>query len=285
MSENKEKMTEKTDEKKTDKVLTKEEAVASKKIPTSPSSSLVPSSKTLTSEELATLDYTDFSTPARMLELGKVLAKSQLVPLKKPEDVVVALMTGKELGLPFVTSVSQIYPINGRPTLGVHIQRAVLLKNNIIIQKIEDAVKIFEFVKIDAEGKVLKEPKKIQKEGKTVEIQVPIVLGEGTLEEQPKNSAKRHIDTRTTYKFTREIKMPSGKFKEVTATGSFTLGEAREAELLVKDVWVKYWRRMLDARSFTIGASEIADDLLLGLKPAEEMGADFIEDTDYIQVP
>lgn len=274
MSENKEQMTEKADEKKSDKDLAKEGAVESTNIPTSPSPSLVPSSKTtLTSEELATLDYTDFSTPARMLELGKVLAKSQLVPLKKPEDVVVALMTGKELGLPFVTSVSQIYPINGRPTLGVHIQRAILLKNNIIIQKTEDAVKLYEYVKLDKEGKVVLDNAK-----------KPVVLSIGTLEEQPDNSAKRHIDTRTTYKFTREIKMPSGKYKEVTATGSFTLDEARQAELLDKDVWVKYWRRMLDARAFTIGSSEIADDLLLGLKPAEEMGADFIEDTDYTEV-
>ena len=93
----------------------------------------------LTKSELELLDYADFSTPARMLALGEVLCKSALVPLKKPEDVVVALMTGKELNLPFITSMSQIYPINGRPTIGVHIQRALCIKAGILIKKIEDA--------------------------------------------------------------------------------------------------------------------------------------------------
>lgn len=209
----------------------------------------------LTEDELSTLDYNDFSTPARMLALGQVLAKSQLVPLKKAEDVVVALMTGKELGLPFITSVSQIYPINGRPTLGVHIQKAILLKNGILIEKVEDAEPLYEFVEIINEK--------------------PSILFIGTLKEQPKDSRKKHIDTRTKYKFTRQLKQPDGSYKDMIAYGSFSLKEAAEAELTAKDVWVKYWRRMLDARAFTNGAREIADDLLLGIMTPNEL------DTNY----
>lgn len=227
----------------------------------------------LTESELKTLDYTDFSTPARMLELGHVLAKSQLVPLTKAEDVVVALMTGKELGLPFITSVSQIYPINGRPTLGVHIQKALLLKVGIIFEKIEDAVAIYEFYKADKDGStLLKEV--LTKENTKVKVPV-LTLGKGTLEEQPSESTKRQVDTRTTYKFTREIKLPSGKYKEITAKGSFTISEATEADLVSKDVWKKYWRRMLDTRAFTNGAREIADDILLGIMTPNELSTDF----------
>lgn len=209
----------------------------------------------LTKDELATLDYADFSTPARMLALGEVLCKSALVPLKKPEDVVVALMTGKELGLPFVTSVSQIYPINGRPTLGVHIQKAILLKNGITFEKTEDAVEIYEFVKI-IDNK-------------------PIKLSEGILTAQPEESKRKLIGFRTTYKFNRELKRPSGKFKEIIAYGTFSTMEAAVADLLDKDVWKKYYKRMLDARAFTIGAKEIADDLLLGISSPNELSNNF----------
>lgn len=214
----------------------------------------------LTKEDLRTLDYAKFDTPARMLALGEVLVKSALVPLKTPQDVMTALMTGKELGLPFVTSISQIYPINGRPTLGVHIQRAILLKNNIIIEKTEDAVQIYEFVKTDENGKVI----------------TPVeILHKGPLSEQPPSSAKKPIDVRTTYKFIREVRLPSGNFKEQTAYGSFSISEAKQAGLIDKDVWVKFWKRMLDARAFTIGAREIADDLLLGLLAPNELSTAF----------
>lgn len=215
----------------------------------------------LSKEELETLDYTDFSTPARMLKLGEVLVKSSLVPLKKAEDVVTALMTGRELGLPFITSLSQIYPINGRPTLGVHIQKAILLKNGIVFSKTEDAVAIYEYAKV------------INKK--------TIILLEGILDEQPKESKKKLIGFRTTYHFSRELKRPSGKFIEVEAYGSFSTMEASTAELLDKDVWKKYYKRMLDARAFTNGAREIADDLLLGISTPNELSNDYyINDRD-----
>lgn len=210
----------------------------------------------LTQAELATLDYADFSTPARMMALADVLCKSSLSPLKKKEDVVMALMTGQELGLPFITSLSQIYPINNRPTLGVHIQKALCLQNGVVFEKIEDAVAVYNFVR---------------KEGTEL-----IQLGEGTINMKvPADAKKKQIDTRTTYLFTREIKMASGSYKTITAKGSFSLREATEADLVGKDVWIKYWRRMLDARAFTNGAREIADDIILGLMTPNELSNDF----------
>lgn len=222
----------------------------------------------LSETELQTLDYNDFSTPARMLALGSVLAKSQLVPLKNAEDVVVALMTGKELGLPFVTSVSQIYPINGRPTLGVHIQKGILIKNGILINKTEDAVPIYQFAACDENGK----PKTTKnKDGNSI----PIIVSTGTADEQPPETLKREITKRTSYKFTRKIRMADNSYETMIVKSSFTLQEAIEAELTSKDVWQKYWRRMLDARAFTIGAREIADDLLLGMMSPSELSSNF----------
>lgn len=227
----------------------------------------------VTKEDLQALDYTDFSTPARMLALGEVLAKSSLVPLKTKENVFVALKTGQELGLPFITSVSQIYPINGRPTLGVHIQKALCLKNGVVYEKIEDAVEVFMFVKADDNGKVILENNK------------PIIVGEGTLDEQPPNTKKQKVDNRTTYEGTRAIKLADGTFKTITARGSFTLREAREAELLDKDVWIKYWRRMLDARAFSNLAKEIANDIILGIYTPNELSNDFYINEAGKEVP
>ena len=67
------------------------------------------------------------------------------------------------------------------------------------------------------------------------------------------------------------VRLANGEYKEMTCKSNFTLTEAREAELIEKDVWIKYWRRMLDARAFTIGAREIADDLLLGIMSPNEV--------------
>ena len=59
--------------------------------------------------------------------------------------------------------------------------------------------------------------------------------------------------------------------------------EAAEAELLEKDVWIKYWRRMLDARSLGNAIKEIASDITLGLYTPEELGAKTTINEDSIQ--
>lgn len=232
-----------------------------------------------TENELSSLNYSSFDTPAKMLALGEVLCKSKLVPLKSPQDVMTALMTGKELGLPFITSVSQIYPINGRPTLGIHIQKALCLKNGIIFEKVEDAVSIYQFAQKDENGKVI--TKDVQtKEGIK---KVPIIVHTGTMEERPDNTAFSEITKRTKYKVTRYIKIPTGEFKEVVAYGSFTLQEAQDAELFSKDVWVKYWRRMLDARALSNAIREIASDITLGLYTPNELDGNVTITDDGIE--
>lgn len=232
--------------------------------------------KKLTETELATLDYVDFNTPARMLALGRVLCKSALVPLATPADVVVALMTGNELGLPFVTSVNSIYPINGRATLSVHLQKALLLKAGIIYEKIEDYVPIYLFVKKDKEGNIMKDKK-----------EKPIPIGRGTLKEKPENAGKssKPVDYRTTYKFSRMIKRPDGQWKELTATSYFTWLDAIQAELIEKDNYKHHPKRMLDARAFAIGAREIGSDVLGGLYSPSELSETFIVNAAGEEVP
>jgi len=227
----------------------------------SPSVSKNLPSKSLSTAELKALDYSDFSTPARMLALGEAIANSKLCPLKTPEDVALAMMTGRELGLPFVTSISQIYPIEGKPSLGTHLIRALIIKAGITFEKVENAVEIYNFAKKDKQGKV------VMSSGK------PIIVKQGTIEEQPDNTGKALAGYRTTYKFNRLIKRPDGTWKEMTAEGSFSTMEAGEANLLDKHNWKAYWRRMLDARAFNNGAREIGDDVISGLMSPDELGA------------
>jgi len=222
------------------------------------SASVVTTSDTdlMTAEDLEALNYTDFDTPAKMMVLAGVLIKSQLVPLKRKEDVVVAMLTGKRLGISFDVAVSQIYPINGRATIGVHIIRGIILARGIWFECIRIAEEYYEF----AEEQVTN----------TGEKKFAIV-SYGFLNEQPPNTKRLKKDVRTVYNFEREIKLANGKFKTLKVQSSFGYNDAYIAGYLDKDVWVKQFPRMLDARAFTIGAKQIADDYLQGIPSTDEM--------------
>lgn len=225
----------------------------------------------LTKDDLTKLDYVDFNTPARLLALSEVLVKSKLCPLKTKEDAFVAIQTGKELGLPFVVSVSQIYPIEGKPTLGVHIIRGILLREGIYFKKLHDCEDYYEFAEKGEDGKA------ILGEGNK-----PIIVKKGFLNEQPENTLKKKIDIRTEYLFEREIKTPSGNWRTIEIKSSFGLVDVKMAELTTKTNYQKFFPRMLDARSFAIGAREIADDILNGIyTPSELIDSTQPIDIDY----
>jgi hypothetical protein len=71
------------------------------------------------------------STISEKLEMAKLLAASGLVPasLNTPEKVFVALQWGHELGLTAMSSVNNVIPINGRPTLSADIMHALARSN------------------------------------------------------------------------------------------------------------------------------------------------------------
>ena len=60
--------------------------------------------------------------------------------------------------------------------------------------------------------------------------------------------------------------------------GEFSLLDAKQAELLDKDVWLKYWKRMLEARAYTNVIKEIASDITLGMSTPMELSNDFYVD-------
>lgn len=217
--------------------------------------------------------YTEVHEATKALNDMKVLAQqmiqAKLCRLKSVPDVVLAIITGKQYGFNFITSVNNIYPINGTPTMSTHIIRAQLLRNKIFIEKIYDNEPMYQYYKgIEKEGKV--ETVKVLIENK----EVPIPLSVGTLKDIPNEPHVRGnnvVDYITKYKFERQIQMPDGTYRTQTVFSSFTLSEAKKAELLDKDNWKKYQGRMLDSRAFNFGAREIADDILLGMYSTSEL--------------
>lgn len=200
-----------------------------------------------------------------MKVLAQDLIQSKLCRLKTVNDVVLAIITGKQYGFNFITSINNIYPINGTPTMSTHLIRAQLLKNKIMFEKVYDNAPIYQFYKA------------IEKDGELVlvkEDDKPVSLYRDTLDKAPttpyKKSAKP-VDFITTYKFERMVLMPNGEYRIQKAESSYTMGDAFKAELQDKDNWKKYQGRMLDSRAFNFGAREIADDILLGMYSLSEL--------------
>lgn len=208
-----------------------------------------------------------------MLRVGEVLAKSQLCPLKKAEDVVNAIITGNQYNLPFMTAINNIYPINGKATLGTHIIRGLILKHNIYFKKIDDYEPVYNYFKAEEVDGVLKAVK-ISKKVKDITKEVPVLIKQDTENNPPKELHIRYpdiVDRKTTYYFKREQKTLSGKINILEVTSSFSIKEAEKAGLLTKDNWNNYPSRMLDSRSFNFGAREIAADITLGMMSLSEM--------------
>lgn len=70
--------------------------------------------------EIISTGFMDFSNLERALQCANILAESDLVPVKykkKPNDIMVAVQMGKELGLQPLQSLREINVVNGKPSL------------------------------------------------------------------------------------------------------------------------------------------------------------------------
>lgn len=102
-------------------------------------------------QEKAVAKLDQFNNTQEIYAFAKVLCESKLVPasFNTPEKVVLAIAQGKELGLPAVTSIYNMYFISGKPSLGIHAILALLTKNKIAYETLED------YIPIDDEGNVV----------------------------------------------------------------------------------------------------------------------------------
>ena len=88
------------------------------------------------------------------------------------------------------------------------------------------------------------------------------------------------VDYVTEYKFTR-YKLIHNKTIEVTAISHFSYSEAISAGFFEKDTYKKYARIMIGHRAFTLGARDIASDVLMGCLEETENAIINGENIDY----
>jgi hypothetical protein len=225
----------------------------------------------------STNSYSDIAESAvalqHMTAIANVLIKGKLCPFKRPEDVIIAMITGKQYGLPFMSSINGIYVIKDRPTMSTHLIRGLIIKAKIIFKKINDYEPIYVFY----QGK--------PKADNPTELElIPVAGGgykelfRGTKDEEPSIphiKGTKVVDYITTYLFKRKIKMPDDTWETLEVRSSFRYTDAHRAGLLAKDNWKNYPSRMLDAKAFNIGAKEIADDILGGMYSVNELAETF----------
>lgn len=229
--------------------------------------------------------------------------------IKSVNEGLAVLMRAQDLQLPFSTCIEHIHVINGKTGIDIHIIKSLLSRAGVVWECSKDYTPLYQYtdgntiynetqlpsyVKLcrtadeavkatkddvvgvyplkwyaDLKGNIYNEFQvsdkcvkcinrvqalSVAKEGKFPVIRVPA---------QP-------IDYITEYKFTR-YKMINGKEHEIHATSHFSFSEAQAAGFFEKDTYKKYARVMIGHRAFTLGARDIASDVLFGVMETSEI--------------
>jgi hypothetical protein len=216
-----------------------------------------PKSIALLAQEEKILNSVEVLTLEKMRYFAKEVVKSGVSSFKREADVILVLIRGKELGLPYGVSVNNIFAINGKSGLSVHLHKALLTKAGVYYELTEDNVNVYAY-------------------GKTIEGKGFVPMGTTTSTKvEGFQVSPQVIDKQTTYYFERDMKMPSGKWKTKKLTISYRYSEAVQAGLTEKEVWTKYTRSLMKARAFTLGSSEIASDVVQGMYGINELAMEF----------
>jgi hypothetical protein len=95
--------------------------------------------------------FDNFDSVEEQIKYADFLITSRLIPFKKPEEAVMAFNIGRALGLDPAVTAMNVYPIEGRLSLSVHLATALAKRTGIIDWSIE---KDYEPV-YDNEGKYI----------------------------------------------------------------------------------------------------------------------------------
>lgn len=210
--------------------------------------------KSETNTSPATTSFKDFKNFEEMIAFGDKICKSNFSPLKKGEDVVAALLLGKELGFDVMTSIQNIYPINGRGSLGIHLISSLCMKAGITYKILKDYQPLYQIA--------------------LVKDKVIVGTREGFINEPLFEGEKRNpspIDYVTIIEFSRKVKQPDGTWEKMTVESSYSIREATQAELTVKDNWIKNPKTMVRTRALSLGYRLIGDDVINGMYEHSEL--------------
>ena len=240
--------------------------------------------------------------------LKKIIA-SDKGGIKSVNEGLAVLMRAQDLQLPFSTCIEHIHVINGKTGVDVHIIKSLLSRAGVTWDCTKDYTPQYQYtdgntiyVETQLPQYCVKCRTAKEAESKTTDDVVGVYPVKwytdlkGNIYNEFEVSSKcvvainqqhakkiasegnfpiiriaaQPIDFVTEYKFTR-YKMINGKEREITCTSHFSYSEAKTADLLTKDNYIKYARILIGHRAFTLGARDIASDLLMGVMENSEL--------------
>ena len=246
-------------------------------------------------------------------------------------DGLAILVRAQDLQLPFSTCIEHIHVINGKTGIDIHIIKSLLSRAGVVWECTKDYTPQYQYTDgntiynetqlpdycvkcrtakeaidvtkddcvgvypvqwfTDLKGNIYNEQQVSEKCVKAINKAHALKLAQDGKFPIIRIPA-RPIDYVTEYKFTR-YQLINGKERIKTCTSRFSLTEAQTAGFFEKDTYVKYARVMIGHRAFTLGARDIASDILMGCYETTELKMvadtdiidnDFIEDTSYSEL-
>lgn len=193
-------------------------------------------------KELSMLDQ--FQSVQDMLGLARTLIESKLIPsnFDTPEKVVTVIQKGREIGLPPVSALENIYYIQGRATSSINVLMALAQNAGVGFKTINNFEPIM--------GPVLDANKQ------------PVLDANGNPKEQV-------ADYVTTIRVYRKHEKLDGMIIENDVDFFYT--EAQAMGLLTKDNWKKQLKNMMWTRCMSRAVRRHAADALLGMYETTEM--------------
>ena len=238
------------------------------------------------------------------------IMRSEKGGIKSVNDGLAILMRAQDLDLPFSSCIEHIHVINGKTGLDIHIVKALLSKAGVIWECIDDYTPLYEFtdgfnVYVDGEFpdyvKRCKSADEAKAKSEKTENDDYVYVYPVKFYKDMKGNIYRDyqlnnktfsiaVNAQQVAAITKENKIPviripsqpvnyivRYKFKRiknnmlVEATGKFTYKEAQQAEMFEKDTYKKYPRILISHRAFTLGARDIASDILFGVQETTEL--------------
>lgn len=229
--------------------------------------------------------------------------------IKNVNEGLAILMRAQDLQLPFSSCIEHIHVIQGKTGVDIHIIRALLSKAGVTWKCIKDYTPQYQYtdgntVYLDAQlpEYCIKCRNEIEAEEKTNDNTIGVyplrwyqdlkgtVYNEFQISDKCVRALNKTqatklaqegkfpviripavpVDYVTEYEFTR-YKMINGREVITTCTSRFSYSDAKQADLLDKENYRKYPKSMISIRAFTLGAREIADDVIMGVMETTEL--------------
>ena len=238
------------------------------------------------------------------------IVRSKKGGIENVNDGLAVLMRAQDLGLPFSSCIEHIHVINGKTGIDIHIVKALLSKVGVTWRCLKDYQPLYEYtdgfnVYVDnsfpdyvvrcRNSKEAAEKLATDKDGELVYVypvkwyqdfngnlykdyqlntkQFAIVSNKLQVAEVVKSNRvpvyripNKPVDYITEYELTRKV-----NGKDVSVISRFSYSDAVQADMFEKDTYKKYPRILIGHRAFTLGARDIASDVLMGVMETTEL--------------